>query len=142
MTDVLPTNDDAPRTPLTLEFAPERLEGDTQAKPVAVIEPSFQHDGRIFIGIHPFGRRLGLHVLPDDARRIRDHLSKLLLEPTPEVPAEDRAEAVDWQQRIRDAAERAAASKRPPRRPKRKRLQFRLEFSIGSIQGVVGRMGD
>lgn len=114
-------------TPLTLEFAPTLVEGDEVSKPVAVCEPSLEHNGRIFLGVHPLGRRLGLHLLPEEARHIRDHLSKLLLEPEAEAPQPP----VNWQKRIAEAAERTK---------KRKRFQFRIEFSIGSVQGVLGRV--
>lgn len=123
-------NDDAPRTPLTLEFAPEPLEDDNESKPIVVCEPSFQHDGRIFLGVHPFGRRVGNHMLPDDVRRLRDHLSKLLMEPEEE-------DGIDWQARIRQAAERVAAVEKKPKR--RWGPAFRLEFRWGQLEGILGR---
>ena len=125
-----------PRTPLTLEYEPEGLDDDTDAKPFIVIEPSFQHHGRIFIGIHPMGKRFGCHLLPEDAQRVRDHLSKLLMTEPPALP---EGEAVDWKQRIEAAAQRAQTTK-PKRRRKLKRpkLAFRFEFALGRFQGVVG----
>jgi hypothetical protein len=129
------SNDDAPRTPLTLEFVPEPIEDDTQSRPIVVAEPSFQHDGRIFLGVHPFGRRVGNHMLPDDVRRLRDHLSKLLMEPVEEAPAAE-GEQIDWQERIRQAV---ARQQRPKRRRKRGPF-FRVEFEWGGIQGVMGRL--
>ena len=133
MTDL--GNDDAPRTPLTLEFVPEPLDDDKESRPIVVAEPSFQHDGRIFLGVHPFGRRVGNHMLPDDVRKLRDHLSKLLMEQPEDAPAAAEGEHIDWQARIRQAA----AEKRPKRRRKRGPF-FRVEFEWGGIQGVLGRL--
>lgn len=133
------TTDDAPRTPLTMEFAPEPLEGDEHSVPIVVMEPSFQHPGRIFVGVHPFGKRLGLHLLPSDAKKVRDHLSKLLLEPEAELPAETPAppSSADWQARIRAAAERAQKAKK-----KRRLGHFRFEAQIGRLVIVLGTQQD
>lgn len=150
------TSDDQPRTPLTLEFAPEPLDGDEHSVPIAIAEPSFQHSGRIFIGVHPFGKRLGLHLLPADARRLRDHLSKLLLEPegatglpadyeppaqlTAQSPLDDtptEERSTDWQARIAAAAERTIAKKR-----ERKLGHFRFEAQVGRFVIVIGSIND
>ena len=146
------TPTEEPRTPLTLEYVPEGLEDDQHSKPVIIIEPSFQHPGRIFVGVHPFGKRLGCHLLPEDAQRIRNHLGKLLMESGGE---ELPASAPDWAQRIEAAAKRAQAGgqrtgrtrlinfvKRPKRPRWKKPLLFRLEFRVGNVEGVVGRLSD
>lgn len=127
-------NEEAPRTPLTLEFSPEPLDDDDKTSPIVICEPSFQHDGRIFLGVHPFGLRVGrvgLHMLPDDVRALRDHLNVLLMEP----PEDD---AIDWSQRIQAAAERVSA----PNKKRPKRIIFRMEFSFFGIQGVIGRVNN
>jgi hypothetical protein len=127
------------RTPLTLEYAPDSPEEELEAglRPVIVIEPSFKYAGMIYIGVHPFGKRLGCHILPADAERVRNHLSKLLMDAN-DAPAEGDPEtqrSVDWSQRIEQAAERAV--KRPTRR-RRKPFLFRFEFALGRVQGVIG----
>jgi len=134
---------DEPRTPLTLEYSPEGLEDDDpQVLPVVVVEPSFAHPGRIFVGIHPLGRvrnvkRAGVHLLPEDARRVMNHLAKLLME-SPEVPEGDEGSKVDWQARIEQAAQRVR-EERPKKRVRvRRKPEFRLEFQIGRYAGVIG----
>ena len=127
---------DKPRTPLTLEYSPEGLEGD-QTKPVVIVEPSFAHPGRIFVAIHPLGhvrnvKRAGVHLLPEDARRVMQHLAKLLMESPPEI--EEGASAIDWQARIEQAARRVSK----PRARVRLRPEFRLEFKIGRFAGIIG----
>jgi hypothetical protein len=66
--------------------------------------------------------------------KIRDHLSKLLLEPgATGIPDDYEPPAVDWQQRIRQAAERAVTKK------KEKLLShFRFEAKVGRFVIVVG----
>lgn len=129
---------DEPRTPLTLEYHPEGLEGDPGTAPVIIVEPSFAHPGRIFVGIHPLGhvpdvKRAGVHLLPDDARRVMQHLAKLLMEDPPEI---DEG-TVNWQARIEDAVERTRGGR--IRLPKiNLRPQFRLEFEVGRFAGVLG----
>ena len=135
-----------PRTPLTLEYAPDAPEEEQSqgVLPVIVVEPSFRYPGTIFMGIHPFGKRLGCHLLPADAERVRNHLSKLLMDPGAPVEAGDPEQqgGVDWSKRIEQAAVRQIAAKRQAEKPKKRRrrrpLQFRLEFSLGKVQGVVG----
>ena len=123
-----------PRTPLTLEFAPETPDSDPSARPIIVVEPSFTYPGTIFVGAHPLGKenRLGVHLLPADAEAVRNHLSKLLTDPEddPETPKED----IDWVSRI-DAAVRRRIAKERRRKPL---LNFRVEFQVGRIQGVFG----
>ena len=123
-----------PRTPLTLEYEPvvpdeEEAKG---VKPLIVAEPSFTYPGTIFVGVHPFGKRLGVHLLPGDAERLRNHLSKLLME-------EESSEVIDWQER-----DETAAARRPePSKPRlRLPIQFRFEFAFGRFQGVVGTSHD
>jgi hypothetical protein len=132
------------RTPLTLEYSPEAPDEESAegSAPVIIVEPSFRHPGTIFIGIHPFGKRLGVHLMPADAERVRNHLSKLLMEEGP-TPEESAGEGVDWTERIEQAAKRQIAEKRAEktkkkRRRRRKPLQFRLEFSVGKVQGIIG----
>lgn len=137
---------DEPRTPLTLEYSPEGLDNDDQSKPVIIVEPSFAHPGRIFVGIHPLGnlqrvKRAGVHLLPDDARRVMNHLAKLLMELPPEI--EEDGTAIDWQARIEEAAQRARAPK--PARVRayaRLRPEFRFEFKLGRLAGVIGTQSD
>jgi hypothetical protein len=123
-------------TPLTLEFVSEAADPfpgheDTVPEGLVVVEPSLYDEGRIFLSAAPqaFGRK-GVHMLPDEARAVRDHLSKLLLEP---VEQETPTESV--QSRIDRAVERL--KREQSRRPK---LQFRLEFKLGSFEGVLGRV--
>lgn len=142
------TDDDAPRTPLTLEFEPDPLEGDELSAPIAVVEPSFQHPGRIFVGVHPYGKRLGLHLLPSDAKKVRDHLSKLLLDPEGETglpadyePPAAESPSTDWHARIKAAAERAVETKREVQKA-RKLGHFRFEAKYGRFVIVVGTSND
>lgn len=137
-----------PRTPLSLEFSPASIEGyeDDQRPGLVVAEPSFEVPGRVFIGANPFGKRMGLHLLPEEVRRLRDHLTKLLMEKPSEAPGEpstpidqyirrDDAPPVDWQERIIAAARRV-------RQEKPKWFLFKVEFQFGDIQGVIGRLRD
>lgn len=132
-------------TPLTLEFSPakanflmpdgsEAQTGDGRV----VVEPSLEVPGRIFMVVSPGNSRLGLHLLPNDARVIRDHLSKLLIDPetpveAPVTPAEPEVKE-SIQSRIDRAVERLKAERKRPL------IQFRLEFRLGSIEGVIGRI--
>lgn len=139
---------DEPRTPLTLEFQPDNIDDGTEGMedftPIVICEPSFQASGRIFVGVNPVGKRLGVHLLPDDARRVRDHLSKLLMEPTPEAAPEPGAETPE--ERIARAFTRhqTRTDDPPVRRKRRKRApfkrEFRIEFQIGRVQGVLGSL--
>jgi hypothetical protein len=126
-------------TPLTLEFVSEAADPfpgheDTVPEGLVVVEPSLYDEGRIFLSAAPqaFGRK-GVHMLPDEARAVRDHLSKLLLEPVEEQSPQPAPESV--QSRIDRAVERL--KREQSRRPK---LQFRLEFKLGSFEGVLGRV--
>ena len=121
---------DEPRTPLTLEYVPvvpdeEEAKG---VKPLIVAEPSFSYPGTIFVGVHPFGKRLGCHLLPGDAERLRNHLSKLLME------EQESPGPIDWQ--TRDEPPQPSKSRR------RFPIQFRFEFAFGRFQGVVGTSHD
>jgi hypothetical protein len=121
-----------PQTPLTLEYFPETASEDPdEGQPVIIAEPSFKYDGRVFVGVQPLGRRIGCHLAPADAKKLRDHLSKLLLEP---VPPEAEEPHPDWQKRIEAAAQRAQKRQIRLRLP----VKFRFEFELGSIQGVIG----
>jgi hypothetical protein len=127
------------RTPLTLEFTPDNLDDPTApegAVPIVVCEPSFQAGGRIFLGVNPVGARLGVHMLPAEVAKLRDHLNKLLMEPPGDAPSPGTGEPI--QSRIDRAVERIKneRAKRPGR------FQFRFEFRAGKIQGVVGRFDD
>ena len=129
-----------PRTPLSMEFVPEPPE-DHDPFGLVVAEPSFEVPGRIFVGSAPVDKRVGLHLIPEDARRLRDHISKLLWEAqegteTPidaHLDREAPVERVDWQKRIQAAVSRAR---------KRKWFLFKVEFQFGDIQGVIGRLRD
>ncbi len=126
------------QSPLTLEFHPEAIEGDEVSEPIAIIEPSFQHDGRIFVGLHPFGKRVGLHLLPADAERVRNHLSKLLMDrPEPEeLPSEG---GIDWEARLRESAQRVLVEERKAAKKREPLLgHFRLEWQIGRFVFVMG----
>lgn len=130
-----------PRTPLTLEFAPEIPDDETShSAPIVVCEPSFRHAGAIFLGAHPLGptHRLGVHLAPDEARRVRDHLNKLLMEPG--EPRDPTYVESGRPSMVTRAVERYR--RRRLRRKGRKRFVFRTEFQIGDIQGVIGRMRD
>ena len=146
--------------PLTLHFEPEPINDgrpEMPFKPIVVVQPSRDEEGRIFIGVNPFGKNVGCHLLPDEARRIRDHLNKLLLEDevdisdavsvaveegkktTPET-AWTPEQLLEWK-RKRDQG----ASKRPRRAPlarfKRPQgPQFRLEFKWGKLEAIVARL--
>ena len=132
------------RTPLTLEYTPDAPEEERNngVLPVVVCEPSFRYPGTIFLGVHPFGKRLGCHLLPADAERLRNHLSKLLMDPGPPIEGDPESqEGIDWGERI----EQAARTRRPSptvKKKRRKRLQFRLEFALGRVKGVVGTPAD
>jgi hypothetical protein len=131
-----PVTEERRRTPLTLEYAPETVEDDPHSKPVVIIEPSMTHAGRIFVGIHPYGRRHGCHLLPEDAQRVYKHLGKLLMEDPTDF---DPSQAVDWKARI----EEAAARQQPKPSLKLPQIQwprpmFRIEFKFGRVQGVIG----
>lgn len=128
-----------PRTPLTLEFTPEIPDDETShSDPLVVCEPSFRHSGAIFLGAHPLGptHRLGVHLAPEEARRVRDHLNKLLMEPTaPRDPTHVESGRPPLLERLKQR--RALRKAR-----RRKRFLFRTEFQIGDIQGVIGRLRD
>lgn len=137
-----------PRTPLTLEYSPEGLEDDPHTHPVIIAEPSFAHSGRIFVGVHPLGhvpnvRRAGVHLLPDDARRLMNHLAKLLME-EPSEEGEPLGGGVDWQKRIEQAAARVREERPPAKKRRRRRVrahlrpEFRFEFQVGRYAGVIG----
>lgn len=145
-----------PRTPLTLEFQPDNVTGEDTPEdftPIVVCEPSFSDPGRIYLGVNPVGHRLGVHLLPEEARRIRDHLTKLLMEQPGGAEEDDPTEGLrlvrpDYkpkrpesiQSRLERAVDRAKAAKPEAKITKGKRFQFRLEFRIGSVQGVIGRL--
>jgi hypothetical protein len=152
--------------PLTLAFKPDDGKGDDsdyrQAgyEAIAIVQPSMEEEGRIFVGINPFGKPVGVHMLPDEARRVRDHLSKLLLEPeaVEEVARETRETPESLQSRIDRAVERAkaptpeqtlASAQRAPSRPRRARVprvtrfprpQFRVEFKWGRFEAILARV--
>lgn len=154
--------------PLTLAFEPENMENPNvpdEWKPIVLIQPSAEEAGRIFAGINPFGKAVGVHLLPEEAARVRDHLSKLLLEPdkvaeaAPAAPnhidriaAELRSDEprIDWSEKIAAAAQRATArtpeqtlTRASAKRTKAGRwFQFRLEFHIGRAQGIIARTND
>lgn len=144
--------------PLTLAFSPEKIGGkpeDDQLQPIVLVQPSAEEEGRIFIGVNPFGKAVGCHVLPEDAARIRDHLAKLLLEPS-DAPYDEDAplppepdEGSFMERRGADIAKAAAATQRfrRPRRLQRAREgvrralpQFRLEFKWGSFEALLIRV--
>jgi hypothetical protein len=146
--------------PLTLAFAPEQIDDEeSPLSPLVLIQPSMEEEGRIFIGVNPFGKAVGCHVLPDEARRIRDHLSKLLLD-SPEDASERVQAAVEAQKAkvwTRDELEayrerRRLAAVEPTPQPSKKRrhgrkikltipgLHFRIEFRFGKLQGIVARV--
>jgi hypothetical protein len=83
-------------------------------------------------GVHPFGRRVGNHMLPDDVRKLRDHLSKLLMEPEPEDGT-----PVDWQAHPGGRSPRVEKHRSDARSAGR---SFGLSSSSGSLQGVLGRL--
>jgi hypothetical protein len=152
---------DAREMPMTLYFEPENIdvpELGPDAKSVVIIQPSAV-DGRIFMGINPFGKVVGVHVLAEDAARIRDHLN-LMLWDQPEGTDEGAEEVAS---RINRAVERlqadkeSEASKPLPIRMVRKAIKefdsrrlermlrrgrffkFKIEFVFGRIQGVIAR---
>jgi hypothetical protein len=154
--------------PLTLAFKPDDGKSDDSAyrqagyEAIAIVQPSMEEEGRIFVGINPVGKNMGVHMLPEDARRVRDHLSKLLLEPEAEPDAETALplggapplpESV--QERIARAIERAKTSDEPtpeqvlaagakkvriPRVPLPPGPQWRLEWRWGKLQGIFARL--
>jgi hypothetical protein len=132
--------------PLTLAFEPENMSGRSEWTPIVIVQPSAEEAGRIFAGINPVGQPIGCHLLPDEARMIRDHLSKLLLEPEEVAEAGSAAAAmqkaeeppVDWSERVAQAGQRAKAVKPP----KSRWFQFKLEFKIGPTQGLIARTDD
>lgn len=165
MDSVILLADDAPdhrEIPLTLAFKPDNLRDDDpnyDYEAIALVQPSMEEEGRIFVGINPFGKAVGVHMLPEDARRVRDHLSKLLLEPEPEPDAES------VEDRIKRALERkeapvvlrphehtlspeqaliAAGATSAPRVAARRRLfpslQFHIEYRWGKLQGILARL--
>lgn len=132
------------RTPLSLEFTPStNIEG---LEPIAVVEPSFRTAGSIFVGIHPMGHRIGVDLTAHEARTVRDHLTKLLMEKPPkgERPVErapqawepDTEKAEYWRNKIAAAAEKQMERKLTP---KRSRFAFRLVGRIGNVEFVIGR---
>jgi hypothetical protein len=137
-------------TPLTLEFIPETADlvaadGSTakSTEGLVVVEPSMQVSGRIFLCASPTSeKRYGVHLPPEEARAVRDHLSKLLLEPeTPQERPQSPAmpgQAESIQSRIDRAVQRLQAEKAK----RNKGAEFRLEFRIGKLQGVIGRLRD
>lgn len=148
--------------PLTLAFKPDNLKGDDPEydfEAVAIVQPSMEEEGRIFVGVNPFGKAVGVHMLPEEARRVRDHLSKLLLEPeaVEEVARETTETQESVQARIDRAVERAKErTGRAPtltpeqilahkaRKPSRRfpRPQFRFEFRWGKLQGIFARLDE
>lgn len=150
--------------PMTLHFVPDNIaipELGDDIKPVVVVQPSAV-DGRIFMGVNPYGEVVGVHLLAEDAARIRDHLNLLLWDKPDDEEAEEGAETV--QSRINRAVDRLqeekakeAAKPLPIRLIKKaivgvnsRRLEhmlrhgrffkFKLEFVVGGIQGVIARM--
>lgn len=133
---------DEPQSPLTMEFTPEPAFENDPSLPIVAIEPSFQKDGRIFVAVHPFGKRVGLHLLPAEVTRIRNHLTKLLME-KPEDEEPPATPHPDWQDRIEAAAQRARAAEKPPKKPRKPLLgHFRLEWQIGRFVLVIGTSRD
>jgi hypothetical protein len=143
--------------PLTLAFTPDNIKDDDPEYPysaTAIVQPSMEQEGRIFVGVNPFGKPVGVHMLPEEARKIRDHLSLLLLEPPGETegsPEEDAAvESVE--SRIARAKARAAAGPTPEeilaaaqsapaaRWPRFPSLLFRFEYRWGKFQGIISRL--
>lgn len=112
---------DKQRTPLTLEFSPADTE--TEGEPYVVIEPSFEHGGHIFMGVHPLGLRVGCHLTETEARTIRDHLTKLLHEkPEPEPEGTNRPK---------------------PKKQRRKigpLIRFRIEFKTRKVEGIISKL--
>jgi hypothetical protein len=145
--------------PLTLAFKPDDGKGDDPEyraagyEGIAIVQPSMEEEGRIFMGVNPFGKPVGVHMLPEDAERIRDHLSLLLLDKPDE---EESPESL--QSRIDRAVERVKASQPAPtselrqsdrvtgvtRRRRRRSFpkpQFRVEFKWGAFEAILARLG-
>lgn len=141
--------------PLTLEFTPDwhtedEIEGEI-LDGIVLVQPSRGEEGRIFVGVNPFGKRVGCHLLPEEARRVRDHLNVLLLEPDaavtetheeatakieggakPAAGAWTPEQLLAWKQK-RDAAV-------PVRRLRLPRPQFKIEFKWGSFEALIVRL--
>lgn len=153
--------------PLTLAFKPDDGKGDDPSyrdagyEGIAIVQPSMEQEGRIFMGVNPFGKPVGVHMLPEDAQRVRDHLSMLLLEPEPESESDDAPESL--QSRIDRAVARtkaqttsspeealqalqdtAATLRRRQEKPKRRlnfpKPQFRFEFKFGRFEALIVRV--
>lgn len=151
---------DQPAMPLTLEFTPENLYQDEETaeilEGIVLVQPSRKEEGRIFVGVNPFGKNVGCHLLPEEARRVRDHLNILLLEPSDEKieeVSEDVAAAVEANKARIWTPEQLLAYKQrreAPRAPrfiagrrtlaKLPRPQFRLEFKWGAFEALLVRL--
>lgn len=145
--------------PLTLAFEPDNMDNPgipDEFKPIVLVQPSMEEAGRIFAGINPFGKAVGVHLLPEEAKRVRDHLSKLLLEPD-EVAAAYKERTLDvpegesMESRMARAIQRAREREATPeeklagvtkKKAKKRWFQFKLELKIGRMQGVFLRTDD
>lgn len=127
-----------PQTPLSLEFTPDDL-GELDGQGIVRAEPSVQEDGRIFITVFPQETAYGCHMVPDEVKRLRDHLSTLLLDPSggDEPPVADKSPQERWEERINAAVDRVKSQK-----PKRRKGHFRLEFQVGRLLCVIGTKRD
>jgi hypothetical protein len=151
--------------PLTLAFKPDDGKGDDPEyraagyEGICIAQPSMEEEGRIFVGVNPYGKPVGVHMLPEDAQRLRDHLSKLLLEPDA-LPVDEGAGATgeEWTpeellayrarqevparaQRPRDRVTGVTHTRKLPRPSLRKLLpQFRIEFKLGRFEALIVRL--
>jgi len=140
--------------PLTLEFTPENLYQDEETaeilEGIVLVQPSRKEEGRIFIGVNPFGKNVGCHLLPEEARRVRDHLNILLLEPDAEDVTEKADAAVEAHKARIWTPEQLLAYKQRREAPrfiagrrtlaKLPRPQFRLEFKWGAFEALLVRL--
>jgi hypothetical protein len=150
--------------PLTLAFTPEHKSFNTPESwtGTVIVQPSAEEPGCIFTSIQPTGQPMGVHLSPDEARLVRDHLSKLLLEPEEPQEAESvqqRVERAVQRRKAQALAERGIDAATPeqklarvvgnarvtPSRLTRLRRQiprprFKLEFKWGALEAIIARI--
>ena len=140
--------------PLTLTFTPEDsiLDETTgeSLEGIVIAQPSRKEEGMLYLGVNPFGKTVGCHLLPEEARRLRDHLNILLLEPSDatadldaavaEAKAAQPSESAWTPEQLLAYKQRRETPSRHIKLPKIPKPQFRLEFKWGSFEALIVRL--